>query len=206
MEYYEENLKHYPILVPVDIDAKPELLNHLRFHNGTIWRWNRPLIGFDTNNKPHLRIEHRVIPSGPTVVDSVANAAFYYGLINGLEDEVSSLLEQIPFEQTRDNFYRCAQYGLEADIAWSENSFVKVSELIREKLIPAARHGLKKIEVNADEIEKYIGIIEARATTGQNGATWQRRWVEKHGKDMQQLTCSYMQNQHQGRPVHEWSI
>ena len=86
MECFEENLKHYPILVPINKDIDPSFFNHLRFHNGTIWRWNRPLIGFDKDNKPHLRIEHRVIPSGPTVTDSVANAAFYFGLINGLED------------------------------------------------------------------------------------------------------------------------
>ena len=206
MECFEENLKHYPILVPINKDIDPSFFNHLRFHNGTIWRWNRPLIGFDKDNKPHLRIEHRVIPSGPTVTDSVANAAFYFGLINGLEDQVKRLVDEMPFDQTRKNFYRCAQHGLQAEVAWASYDRIAVKELLQEILMPAARQGLTHIGIDEEEVSKYIGIIEARVKTGQNGACWQRRWVEQYGRDMQRLTCSYLKKQHEGKPVHEWSI
>ena len=206
MECYEENLQRYPILVPIDKDVDPHLLNHLRFHNGTIWRWNRPLIGFDKQNRPHLRIEHRVIPSGPTVIDSVANAAFYFGLINGLEDRVEALVDEMPFLQVKDNFYQCAQHGLAAEVVWDGYGNHPVSELLLQELIPTARRGLEHANVDIDEIDRYIGIIEQRVATGQNGATWQRNWVNQHGQDMLRLTCSYMQRQHEGNPVHQWSI
>ena len=75
LECFQGNLIRFPPLLPQIMDEPPERLAHLRLHNGTIWRWNRPLIGFDDSGAPHLRIEHRVVPAGPTVSDSIANAA-----------------------------------------------------------------------------------------------------------------------------------
>ena len=98
-ECYQENLKRYPVLVPFKEEEGIKQLSHLRFHNGTIWRWNRPLIGFDQNGTPHIRIEHRVIPSGPTIIDSIANAAFYYGLVHDLAENVDTLIEQLSFSR-----------------------------------------------------------------------------------------------------------
>jgi hypothetical protein len=47
LECFEANRTRYPVLLPAVMDEPPESLAHLRLHNGTIWRWNRPLIGFD---------------------------------------------------------------------------------------------------------------------------------------------------------------
>lgn len=206
MENYHDNLKHYPVLVPINIDSAPEEFRHLSFHNGTIWRWNRPLIGFDDQQLPHLRIEHRVIPSGPSVIDSVANAAFYFGLVNGLEDQAETLINEIPFTDARDNFYECAKHGLAARIRWGKHGEVGIKELLLDHLIPVAITGLERCDVDTEDTKKYMNVIRQRVSSEQNGAGWQRRWVATHGNDMQRLTCSYMQRQNDGKPVHEWSI
>ncbi|GJM04606.1 MAG: hypothetical protein DHS20C09_05970 [marine bacterium B5-7] len=205
-ECYEENLKHYPVLVPFKEEGDINQLNHLRFHNGTIWRWNRPLIGFDQNGTPHIRIEHRVIPSGPTIIDSIANAAFYYGLVHDLAENIDTLIEQLSFQKTKDNFYKCAKHGLSAMIDWPDQGNIITSELLLHTLIPAARRGLKKLEILDDDINKYIAIIEQRIETQQNGANWQRLWIDKYGKDFHRLTRAYLDRQDSGLPVHQWTI
>ncbi len=207
MECFQENIDCYPVLVPItDSDAEETRLHHLRFHNGTIWRWNRPLIGFNGSGKPHLRIEHRVIAAGPTVVDSIANAAFYFGLVNALADDAKSLCHQLSFAQAKYNFYQCAQHGLKANVNWLAQAAVPVTTLILEELLPAAKQGLAKMDVDSDDIDHYLGIIQQRVASGQNGADWQRRWVDAHGIDMQQLSCQMMRRQYEGKPVHQWEL
>ena len=206
MENYYDNLKRYPVLVPINEDSDPKEFKHLSFHNGTIWRWNRPLIGFDEKQSPHLRIEHRVIPSGPSVIDSIANAALYFGLINGMEDQYSTLINEIPFAEARNNFYQCARYGLAAKVRWGKHGEVSIKELLLDYLIPVATAGLARCNVDANDAKKYMNIIQQRVSSEQNGAGWQRRWVATHGNDMQRLTRSYMQRQNDDKPVHEWSI
>lgn len=205
-ECYEENLKHYPVLVPFRVNSELNQLNHLRFHNGTIWRWNRPLIGFDENGAAHLRIEHRVIPSGPTVTDCIANAAFYFGLVNEFSNDIDSFIEQVSFQKAKNNFYTCAKYGFLANIEWSSRGHMAVKTLLLEELIPACRRGLLKLDIAEDDIDKYLSIIEQRIETEQNGTNWQRKWVGKHGRDMNRLSCSYLERQNSGVPVHEWTI
>ena len=133
-EVFEENLHHFPALLPILFDEPPERFAHLRLHNGTIWRWNRPLIGFDADGTPHFRIEHRVLPAGPTVVDMIANATLYYGLAEALSHE--SLL---PFPQARDNFYLAAMHGLGARITWLGNRRWQMKRLLLDEVIPLAR-------------------------------------------------------------------
>jgi len=121
-ELFEENLQHYPVLLPVDFgeagsDSGAEL-HHLRLHNGTIWRWNRPLIGFDARGRPHLRLEHRVMPAGPSLVDTLANAAFYYGTVTALATRDQPPESALDFVTARDNFYEAARLGLGAHMAW----------------------------------------------------------------------------------------
>jgi hypothetical protein len=205
-ECYEENLAHYPILVPRNEQDNINQLSHLRFHNGTIWRWNRPLIGFDHDATPHIRIEHRVIPSGPGIIDSIANAAFYFGLVHELAENIDTLIEQLSFQTAKNNFYNCAKHGLSATIDWPNKGNIQVSKLLLETLIPAARHGLEKLQIEEDDINKYLSIIEHRIETQQNGANWQRQWVSKYGPDMHRLTRSYLDRQNSGIPVHQWTI
>jgi len=206
MECYEENLTHYPILVPSKKQDEPEQLSHLRFHNGTIWRWNRPLIGFENNQTPHLRIEHRVIPAGPSVPDSIANAALYFGLAHALVSNVKKLQQEMPFHIAKNNFYKCARHGLNAEIYWPGQGNVIVRSLLLDELIPATRKGLTMLNIDADDIDKYVTILHDRIDSHQNGANWQRRWVNKNGKNMQHLVYDYLKQQNSGLPVHLWKI
>lgn len=206
MEVFEANLEDHAILLPF---VQPEPLNkyaHVRFQNGTIWRWNRPLIGFDYDGQPHLRIEHRVVPSGPSVLDCVANCAAFIGFVRGLSSRKTPLEQEISFETAESNFYAAAQYGLEATVEWVGGKKIRVDELILNELLPEAHESLANSNVPKHEIEKYLGVIKERVSNGLNGATWQRRWVEQNGVDYPRLVQTYLENQESNQPVHTWPI
>lgn len=203
---FMENLEDYPVLIPILFEEKPDKFPHLRFHNGTIWRWNRPLIGFDNQGSPHLRIENRVVPSGPTTVDMIANAAFYWGLVQSLTLLPDAPENIIDFPIVRQNFYNAARYSLDSSIQWLDGELHPVKSILLHMLLPMAREGLLQLGINETDCDHYLGIIENRITTQQNGAAWQRRWVEKHGKDMDALSKVYLDHQHSQRPVHEWDV
>ena len=204
-ECFKENLEHYPVLLPVDLDTE-EPLAHLRLHNGTIWRWNRPLIGFDENGEPHLRIEQRVVPSGPTTQDAIANAAFYYGAVTALAALDEPIENQIPHSSTRDNFYAAARLGLKSTQRWTNNQDINARDLILNTLLPLAHQGLTSLGISIEDSDKYLGIIHERVKSGQNGATWQRLFIKKNGHDMNRLTRAYIKNQNTGEPVHRWHL
>ncbi len=206
MENFVANFARYPVLLPRLLDEPVERLAHLRLHNGTIWRWNRPLIGFNAKGQPHLRIEHRVVPAGPSVVDSIANAALYFGLMIGLESEAKKLESEIDFLQARRNFYAAARSGLDAELIWSRQRSVGVVNLFRELLLPKARMGLQHLGVDRSEIDRWLGLIQGRLETRQTGARWQRSWVRQHGYNAEGLVQAYLDNQQSGRPVFEWSV
>jgi len=202
---FATNLDSYPVLLPQIMDETDQL-PHLRLHNGTIWRWNRPLIGFDRNNKPHIRIEHRVVPAGPSVADSIANAAFFVGLVCALAGQPAAPEKRLPFSQAKENFYRAARDGLEAEISWLGGRSGRLRELILNELLDLAETGLDKLGIDTEESKHWLGIIAGRVATGQNGAFWQRAWVRRHGVDMAALTESYLERQETLRPVHEWTL
>ncbi len=209
LEVFEANIKNHPILMPALQDTPPARFNHVRFHNGTIWRWNRPLIGFDHDGLVHLRIEHRVVPAGPTIVDSIANAAFYFGLIIGLRIGNQPIHNWLSFDKARKNFYAAAQSGLNTNLLWANAEGEKMREmreLILEELLPLARLGLESRQIPAGEIDQFLGIITHRVERSQNGAAWQRSWVRKHGPDRQGLVTAYLENQKRGQPVHSWVL
>ncbi len=205
LEVFLENQQQHPILLPYVSDSSPNEYSHVRFHNGTIWRWNRPLIGFDHDGQVHLRIEHRVVPAGPTVKDCVANAAFFFGLVRGfgLEDEPAEAC--MTFETARDNFYNAARYGLGARIGWNGGE-VGIRELLLEELLPTARRGLAGYAIPDQEIDGYLGIVEARVESTQNGAAWQKRWVTHNGMRANDLVLDYARMQESGEPVHTWPL
>jgi len=206
LELYQENLQHFPILLPMKFEGPEEELPHLRLHNGTIWRWNRPLIGFNDDGTPHMRIEHRVISAGPTIVDGIANAAFYFGLARYLSDLEPAPETRLSFSVARDNFYACARNGLQATVTWFDDCRGSMLQLLQQKLMPAARQGLQSLDMDAAQIDRYMGIIEARVESGQNGSQWQRQYVARHGCDMRALTAAYMKGQESAEPVHTWPI
>lgn len=205
-EVFVAGRQRYPSILPRLYDTPLERMRHLRLHNGTIWRWNRPIIGIEPDGTPHFRIEHRVMPAGPTCVDSIANAAFYFGLVTRLVEDMPQIKWDIPFPEARDNFYEAARHGLDAEITWGSKRSGKVRNIILEDLLELAYEGLDGLAFDPGDIKKYLGIIEARVKSGQNGATWQRAFVNEHGRDMCALTKAYYERQVEGAPVHEWSI
>jgi hypothetical protein len=206
LECFQANLTRYPILLPQRMDEPLERLPHLRLHNGTIWRWNRPLVGFDASGRPRLRIEHRVVPSGPTVADCVANAAFYFGAVEALARQTPPPESQLPFLDARANFYAAARDGLDADIRWLDGRRANAAAVIAADLLPRALGGLVSLGIDQAEADHWLAIVAARVHTGRTGAAWQRGWVARHGPDPVALTAAYLERQQLGRPVHEWSL
>jgi gamma-glutamyl:cysteine ligase YbdK (ATP-grasp superfamily) len=205
-ECFKENLECFPVLLPVSLEDEAEPLAHLRLHNGTIWRWNRPLIGFNERGEPHLRLEHRVVAAGPTIVDGIANAAFFYGLVTAMSRQSPPPEQLLSFDQARVNFYEAARYGLASHITWLDGKEVSIRDLLLQELLPLSRRGLNELGIDQEDIEHYLDIIKGRLDTAQNGAAWQRAYVAKHGRDMYELTLAYQDNHRAGNPVHEWPV
>jgi gamma-glutamyl:cysteine ligase YbdK (ATP-grasp superfamily) len=206
VEFFDENIARYDILLPEPLEETVDRFPHARLHNGTIWRWNRPLIGLDDDGRPHFRIEHRVVPSGPSLVDMIANAAFYFGLVHGLVEAREVPENQLTFEQARANFYNAARQGLNAHITWLDGETVPVQALLMEELIPLAGDGLRVQGFDEADVDYYVGILRDRVSSWCNGTAWQRAWVESHGRDMTGLATAMLRAQQGRAPVHEWEI
>jgi hypothetical protein len=205
-ECFQENLDHFPILLPAKLGEASDQLEYLRLHNGTIWRWNRPLVGFDDDGTPHIRIEHRSPAAGPSIVDTVANAAFYYGLAKNICDMTIASGLPLEFSQAKDNFYQAARHGLDSHITWFDNQHVRISHLIINELIPRAIIGLESFNISNNEIKFYMDIIQHRAQSKQNGCFWQHQYRLNTGADFAQMTQQYLLNQQQGLPVSRWEL
>ncbi len=203
LELFAENVRLFPVLLPIVLDEPGESYPHVRLHNGCIWRWVRPLIGRDASGAAHVRIEQRVLPSGPTVVDMLANAAFYYGMTRALAGRPQLPEDGLPFDAARENLYAAARLGLAADLMWTEGRRLSSAKLLRE-LLPMARDGLAELGLAEEEIERYLGVVESRVASGQTGAVWQLRHHERIGGDSLQLMADYLEHQRSGIPVHEW--
>ena len=201
---FQENLREYPVLLPLCFDDRPDSLRHLRLHNGTIWRWIRPLLDFGGDGRPHLRIEFRVLPSGPTILDMIANAAFYVGVVHQLVSGGFDEDGPLPFDDARANFYAAARFGLDARFRWPGAEMATARELLLEELIPAARAGLKDLQIDDDDRDRYIGVVEDRVRNGQTGAAWQKARLESRGRDFFGLMAAYCQRQRSGVPVGQW--
>jgi hypothetical protein len=221
-ELFDENVRYFSALLPLVEDEDPEeelaagrvpSLPELTLHNGTIYRWNRPV--YDAGDDfPHMRVENRVLPAGPTVVDAVANAAFYYGLLAALVRQPEPLWEQMSFQIAEENFYAAARKGFGAKLYWPRvGAEVPVTELLLTKLIPLAREGLAHLGIDAGDIDRYLGIAEQRVLSGQNGAVWQiqsfRRLQEgglSRAEAARELVRRYSKLSQAGQPVHTWPI
>ena len=218
-DLFEENLTYFPALLPVldDEDPLAELeagrtpsLQELRLHNGTVWRWNRPV--YDTvGGVPHLRVENRTLPAGPTVVDILANGAFYFGALHHMAHEERPVWSRMSFGAAEESFTRAAIRGIDATVYWPGMGEVPVSELVLRRLLPMAHEGLQELGVDDDIRERLLGVIEGRCTTGVNGATWQVNSVhefERRGMDrweaLRRMTQAYAARMHSNVPVHQW--
>jgi gamma-glutamyl:cysteine ligase YbdK (ATP-grasp superfamily) len=224
-ELFDENVRYFPALLPIcddnedpgqvlvagDVPHLPELT----LHNGTIYRWNRPVYEV-FRGRPHMRIENRVLPAGPSVPDSVANSVLYYGLLQGIVSRPRPYLwEQMSFATAKDNFYAAARDGLGARLYWPRvGAQVPVTELLLRHLLPLARQGLLDWGVDEVDVEYYLGIIEERTLSGMTGADWQiatwRTLIDDHGLDRaeaaQELVRLYQQRSYSSTPVHTWPV
>lgn len=200
LECFEENLAHYPVLLPI-LDDSGARYAHLRLHNGTIWRWNRPIVGFDEDGGVHLRLEHRTLPAGPSLIDMVANTALFVGLVRHYMDQE---VESLEFALARSNFYEAARHGLSARIDWLDGQRHPISRLLRKTLLPAAAGGLDLLGIDPDDRDRYLGVLERRLDSGQNGAVWQRRFLARYPGDLAALTASMLEQQACDTPVHLW--
>lgn len=204
IEWLEENIDEYPVLLPLCFDEPAESLRHVRLHNGTIWRWNRPLLGFEDDGRAHVRIEHRILPAGPTFIDMMANAALYLGLAQSVVMAASAERALMDFDTARANFYAAARDGLSAQLAWPSCGNQRADELLLQVLLPEAHRGLEALGVHADDRHRYLGVIEARVKSGQTGAVWQRNALKRHNNDWFELMVTYCERQRSGAPVHQW--
>lgn len=183
-------------------------LGELTLHNGTVYRWNRPVYAV-VDGTPHLRVENRVLPAGPSVADVVANAVFYYGLMRVLPYTERPVWTRMSFAAARDNLRAAAQYGLDARLFWPELGEVTASELILRRLLPLAYEGLDQWGVAPEARDRLLGIVERRCLTGRTGASWQIDAVnalghlERH-EALRRMTLRYMENMHTNEPVHNW--
>jgi gamma-glutamyl:cysteine ligase YbdK (ATP-grasp superfamily) len=219
-DLFEENTRYFPALLPIIDDEDPlevlergetPHLGELRLHNGTIYRWNRPVYDV-VDGTPHLRVENRVLPAGPTVADTMANAAFYFGLVRTLAEHERPLWSQMSFSAAEENFHVAARQGIEANVYWPGLGQVPATELVLRRLLPMARAGLDAWGVSAEERDRLLGIIEQRCITGRNGATWLvkafgRRHLESNDRaEALRLTLNdYRDNMHTNEPVHTWT-
>ncbi|MEV6342106.1 glutamate-cysteine ligase family protein [Actinoplanes sp. NPDC051851] len=220
-DLYEENVRFFPPLLPFLGDEDPAAvwsagevprLRELCMHNGTIYRWNRPV--YDVlDGRPHLRVENRVLPSGPTVTDLLANAAFYFGVVRRLAEQERPVWSRLDFGAAAESFRDAARFGLDATVRWPGLGEVPVTELILSTLLPKAHAGLDAFGVDPAQRDRLLGIIEDRCRTGRNGATWQTETVraaERTGQDrttaLRTMTTQYLELQHSNEPVHTWPL
>jgi CBS domain-containing protein len=220
LDIFREDIASFRVLfsIPEDEDpfesmrrGRPPQLKALCLHNGTIYRWNRPCYGV-SQGQPHLRIENRVLPAGPTVLDEIANAAFYYGLMCGLSSQYEDITRHIDFESVKGNFLAAARFGLRAQFRWINGETIPAQTLIRKTLLPLAWEGLRSREITSGDIEKYLGIIEQRVASEQTGAEWlcksygQMSSSRVTSQRLAALTAATASRQYEGKPVHTWPL
>lgn len=218
LEIYKEDISRFRVLLTtkdkedaleVLRQGKIPLLKSLQIHNSTVYRWNRACYGVG-NGKPHLRIENRVLPAGPTVVDEVANAAFWLGLMKGCYEEYRDITSMMDFDHAKSNFVAASIHGLDTHFRWVNGERFAATELIREVLLPLARKGLEIMKVDNRDIHKYLGIIQERNMAGMTGSHWlienfgDLRKVGTRDEVLTTLTASIYKNQLENIPVHKW--
>jgi gamma-glutamyl:cysteine ligase YbdK (ATP-grasp superfamily) len=204
-DLFEENLREYPVLLPVEARDPPRCYSSLRLQNGTVWRWIRPIVGFDPDGAAHIRIEQRVLPAGPSVLDMMANAALYFGAVHMLAHDFADFESALPFALARENFYEAARHGLDAEIHWPGRCGKRPVRDVLNELNPLAAKGLATQGMDDDLIDHYLGVISSRLSSGRNGAQWQLAHFARYG-DLHKLTAAYVENQRTGMPVHEWPL
>jgi len=219
-EIFKEDIARFRNILTTETEEDPlgmiergviPSLNALRLHNGTVYRWNRPCYGVH-DNVPHLRIENRVIPSGPTVLDEIANAAFFYGMMVGMINTVDDVRDLLTFADVKSNFLAAARDGIRAQMNWFDDTHLPAKELVLEQLLPMAREGLEECGIDGPDIDHYLGVLHDRVTQRRTGARWMLESLgnmEEHGTADQRLRClvnSMVEQQSSGKPISQWEL
>jgi len=223
LEIYREDIARFRPILGGDDDERPmavlerggiPTLDALRLHNGTVWRWNRPCYGI-TDGRPHLRIENRILPSGPTVEDEIANAALWLGLMRGAIGRDLDVTRRMSFEAAHGNFIAAARLGLDAQLHWFDGRTVAADRLLLDELIPFAYEGLRTAGVSTTDIDRFLGVVARRVATRRTGSRWAldslaAMEASNHrgtaGQRLAALTQGMRQGQSGDSPVHEWPL
>ena len=221
VDLFKESIARYRALItmPIESDSIDALergetpkLQALRIHNGTVYKWNRACYGISDNGKPHLRIENRIFPSGPTVIDEMANFAFWLGLMNGIPPKYGRLNKTADFDAAKTNFLRTARMGMGAMFRWVDDQVYSAQDLLLKELLPLAQSGLEKANINPRDINHYLKVIEERVASGKTGSQWQVDSflsLQKKGtreEAIVALTAGIVKRQKTNKPVHKWAL
>jgi len=221
IELYKEDITRFRVLLMCDNDENalqqiekgiPPKLRSLNIFNSTVYRWNRACYGISANGKPHLRIENRVLPSGPSVIDEVANTAFWIGLMEGFGEAYEDVKDSFEFDHIKTNFLSAARNGINANFYWANGRKESVSQIVKEELLPIAKIGLEKQGIPKEEIDKHLDVIKERNERKQTGSQWvlnsftqlQKKTSREH--ILMAITSSMIANQKTQKPVHEWDL
>ena len=220
IEIFREDIARFRVVIATGVEERsldlvekgiaPQL-PALRLHNGTVYRWNRACYGV-ADGVAHLRIENRVLPSGPTIVDEVANAAFFYGLMSGMADRYEDITQRMSFDDAKSNFLAAARHGLQAQMTWLDDETIAAPDLILDRLLPIAKDGLQLAKIDPADIDRYLGILEARVAKRRNGAQWTLASLAALGNEASRedacrtITSAMLKRQQEGEPVHTWEL
>ena len=220
VEIFKEDIARFRVIMTTDTEEDPlgmveqgiaPSLNALRLHNGTVYRWNRACYGVH-EGVPHLRIENRVIPSGPTVLDEIANAAFFFGMMSGMANEHDDIRDRLSFDDVKANFLVAARDGIRAQMNWFNDQYLTAKELILERLLPLAREGLQDAGIDRDDIDRYLGVLQERVAMRRTGARWAleslQNMKERGTLDqrLRSLVSSMVEQQSSGTPISKWTL
>ncbi|MCI4671719.1 MAG: CBS domain-containing protein [Bacteroidia bacterium] len=221
LDIYKEDISRFrPVLGPEEIEdafekikaGKTPKLKALQVHNGTVYRWNRPCFGINPDGRPHMRIENRILPAGPTLDDEMANTTFWLGAMTGMARLYPDITKFLSFADVRDNFIKSARNGIDCTLNWINDQKVGAAELIQKELIPIAREGLESRNIRKEDIDKYLGIIEERARKHATGARWILKTFTSFNEEttreqaLSSMTAAMLKRQQSNKPVHEWDI
>ncbi len=222
LEIHREDITRFRVLLSADMDENvfamlkegiTPKLRALNIHNGTVYRWNRPCYGISPNGKPHLRIENRIMPAGPTIIDEMASAAFWLGLMKGIQQEIGNPAKLISFEQVGHNFLAAARTGITSKFNWIGSKQIGVANLVKNELLPLARIGLTRMDIDEADVSRYLDIIAERAETERTGAQWMLNSfmslaAERRSKEdvLRTITSALIKNQREELPAHRWEL
>ncbi len=220
IEIFREDISRFRVLLAADIEEDSEAvfaaggvpkLEALRLFNGTIYRWNRPCYGI-SEGLPHLRIENRVVPAGPSLRDEMANAAFWFGLMSALTDQYPDIRQAISFDHVKENFVASARLGIGSQFSWIGGKTLPAAELITKELAPLAREGLKAGGIDSEDIDTYMGVLEERVAASRTGSQWvldsysALREKGPQAESLAAIVAATIDRQKSGEPVARWAI